>query len=135
MEISGAAAVAGPTPDPGGAGAGRGGTQLSRPVRHHRTLPPPPPGSAAGATGGAAAAASPAASLASVQALLAEAEAGAHAGVAEVLRGYTYVGMADGTLCLLQHGTRLYLADLAALSRDMFYQQAGSSPGSIAIEG
>lgn len=31
---------------------------------------------------------------------------------------------ADAGLALLQHGTRLYLADAAALSADMFYQQA-----------
>lgn len=44
-------------------------------------------------------------------------------GLSEVLRKHTYVGMADETLALLQHGTRLYLLNVAALSRDMFYQQ------------
>ena len=44
-------------------------------------------------------------------------------GLSEVLRMHTYVGMADETLALLQHGTRLYLLDVAALSSDMFYQQ------------
>ncbi len=44
-------------------------------------------------------------------------------GLSEVLRKHTYVGMADDTLALLQHGTRLYLLNVAALSRDMFYQQ------------
>ena len=31
--------------------------------------------------------------------------------------------MAHETLALLQHGTRMYLLDVANLSRDMFYQQ------------
>ncbi len=44
-------------------------------------------------------------------------------GLSEVLRKHTYVGMADETLALLQHGTRLYLLNVAALSKDMFYQQ------------
>ena len=47
----------------------------------------------------------------------------AFAGLSEVLRKHTYVGMADETLALLQHGTRLYLFNLASLSKDMFYQQ------------
>ena len=45
------------------------------------------------------------------------------AGLSDVLRKHTYVGMADETLALLQHGTRLYLLDIANLSKDMFYQQ------------
>ena len=45
------------------------------------------------------------------------------AGLADVLRKHTFVGMADETLALLQHGTRLYLLNVAALSKDMFYQQ------------
>ncbi len=45
------------------------------------------------------------------------------AGLSEVLRKHTYVGMADETLALLQHGTRLYLLNVANLSKDMFYQQ------------
>ena len=45
------------------------------------------------------------------------------AGLSEVLRKHTYVGMADETLALLQHGTRLYLLNVATLSKDMFYQQ------------
>ena len=45
------------------------------------------------------------------------------AGLLEIIRKHTYVGMADETHALLQHGTRLYLLDVAELSRDMFYQQ------------
>ena len=45
------------------------------------------------------------------------------AGLSEVLRKHTFVGMADETLALLQHTTRLYLLNVANLSKDMFYQQ------------
>ena len=41
----------------------------------------------------------------------------------DIIRKHTYVGMADETHALLQHGTRLYLLNVASLSRDMFYQQ------------
>ena len=45
------------------------------------------------------------------------------AGLSEVLRKHTFVGMADETLALLQHGTRLYLLNVATLSKEMFYEQ------------
>ncbi len=45
------------------------------------------------------------------------------AGLCDILRNHTYVGMADDTLALIQHQTRLYLADANQLSRDLFYQQ------------
>ena len=45
------------------------------------------------------------------------------AGLSEVLRKHTFVGMADETLALLQHSTHLYLLNIANLSKDMFYQQ------------
>lgn len=41
----------------------------------------------------------------------------------DIVRKHTYVGMADETHALLQHGTRLYLLNVSNLSRDMFYQQ------------
>jgi DNA mismatch repair protein MLH1 len=62
--------------------------------------------------------------LTSVCELRAELEAGAHAGLAEVFRRYTLVGMATGELALLQHGTKLYLAAVPRLSRELFRQQA-----------
>ena len=40
-----------------------------------------------------------------------------------MLRQHTFVGMADETLALLQHSTRLYILNVANLSKDMFYQQ------------
>lgn len=45
------------------------------------------------------------------------------AGLLEVLRQHTFVGMVDETLALLQHSTRLYILNVANLSKDMFYQQ------------
>ncbi len=45
---------------------------------------------------------------------------------------------ADGSLALLQHGTRLYLVDVGALSGDMFYQLAlrrWSSGGVLTVPG
>ncbi|KAG2444840.1 hypothetical protein HXX76_001581 [Chlamydomonas incerta] len=59
-----------------------------------------------------------------VLSLLAEAEADCHGGLSDLLREHTFVGMADGSLALLQHGTRLYLVDVGALSCDLYYQLA-----------
>lgn len=59
-----------------------------------------------------------------MQRLLAEAEKRPHPGLSEILQNLTFVGMADQRYALIQHGTRLYLADLQTLSQDMFYQQA-----------
>lgn len=53
------------------------------------------------------------------------------AGLTEMMRGHTFVGMADATLALVQGGTRLFLLDATALSRDLFYQQA-LRPGTLA---
>ena len=39
------------------------------------------------------------------------------------MKHHIYVGLADHTLAVLQHGTGLYLADLQRLSQDMFHQQ------------
>lgn len=61
--------------------------------------------------------------LSSVQELLCEVEKNSHKGLLEVLRNHTYVGMADGSLALVQHQTKLYLLDTETLSRDMMYQQ------------
>ena len=45
------------------------------------------------------------------------------AGLSEIMKHHIYVGMADHTLALLQHGTKLYLANAQLLTHDMFYQQ------------
>lgn len=94
-----------PAARPPSGGAGVPTQTLQRPVRHRLN-----PSHAAG--------------VASVERLLASAERAPHAGLAEVLRSPTFVGMADSTRALLQCGTRLYLADMAPVTRDMFYQQA-----------
>ncbi|KAL6772457.1 MLH1 [Auxenochlorella protothecoides x Auxenochlorella symbiontica] len=62
-------------------------------------------------------------SLVSVQEMVQEVQASAHPGLVEVLKNYTYVGMADPTCVLLQHGTRLYAANVPVLLQDLAYQQ------------
>ncbi|KAL3158286.1 DNA mismatch repair protein [Trebouxia sp. C0009 RCD-2024] len=76
--------------------------------------------------------------LTSVRELLQEVTQDTHEGLSEVLRQHTFVGMADETLALLQHSTRLYILNVANLSKDMFYQQAlrrFESMSSIQISG
>ncbi|KAK9820973.1 hypothetical protein WJX81_004838 [Elliptochloris bilobata] len=65
----------------------------------------------------------PACKLDSILELVAEVDQGVHRGLTEMIRGHTFVGMADDTLALVQGGTRLFLLDVTALSRDLFYQQ------------
>ena len=65
----------------------------------------------------------PACELTSVSELLAEAAAGSHAGLAEVLRRHTWVGLARGSWVLLQHGTKLYMAAVPRLSSELFRQR------------
>ena len=48
---------------------------------------------------------------------------GYRAGLCDILRNHTYVGMADDTLALVQHQTKLYLVNAHQLSCDMFCQQ------------
>lgn len=55
--------------------------------------------------------------------LLSKAEQSSHAGLAEIIKSSTWVGIADEHKVLLQHGTRLYLMDVHNLTKDMFYQQ------------
>ena len=50
------------------------------------------------------------------------------AGLTELIRNHTYVGLADSVLSLLQHGTRLYLAQTDCITREMFYQQVRHWP-------
>ncbi len=42
-----------------------------------------------------------------------------------MISNHTFVGMADATLALIQHGTRLYLLDTTAATKEMMYQQVG----------
>lgn len=41
-----------------------------------------------------------------------------------MIQNHTFVGMADSIFGLLQHGTRLYLLNTTAVTKEMFYQQA-----------
>jgi len=43
-----------------------------------------------------------------------------------MIHNHTYVGMADATLALIQHGTRLYLVDTTAITKEMLYQQVNA---------
>ena len=49
------------------------------------------------------------------------------AGLTEIIKSHTFVGMADDTLALIQHGTRLLLANISLISKAMFYQQVWSA--------
>lgn len=65
----------------------------------------------------------PAARLASVAALLAAVDADAHPGLADVLRGATFVGAVDGERVLVQSSASLFLLRLPPLARDLAHQQ------------
>ncbi|KAI8475935.1 MAG: hypothetical protein J3K34DRAFT_517092 [Monoraphidium minutum] len=58
--------------------------------------------------------------------LLAAREGACHEGLAALVKQHVFVGLADeaGSWALLQQGTRLYLAAVAPLSRDLFELQA-----------
>lgn len=50
-----------------------------------------------------------------------------YAGLSEVIKSHTFVGMADEIKALIQHGTRLYLANTTRITQEMFYQQVRSA--------
>ncbi|XP_020531791.1 DNA mismatch repair protein MLH1 isoform X1 [Amborella trichopoda] len=62
--------------------------------------------------------------LTSIQELLEEIDANTHAGLLEIVKQCTYIGMADNVLALLQHNTRLYLVNVVKLSKELMYQHA-----------
>ncbi|KAK2980909.1 hypothetical protein RJ640_013411 [Escallonia rubra] len=45
------------------------------------------------------------------------------AGLLDIVRNCTYIGMADDVYALLQHNTHLYLANIVNLSKELMYQQ------------
>ncbi|XP_057531841.1 DNA mismatch repair protein MLH1 isoform X2 [Amaranthus tricolor] len=63
------------------------------------------------------------ADLTSIQELMDEIDNNSHPGLLEIVRGCTYVGMADNVLALLQYKTHLYLANVVSLSKELMYQQ------------
>ncbi|KAK1299561.1 DNA mismatch repair protein MLH1 [Acorus calamus] len=63
------------------------------------------------------------ADLTSIHQLLDDIECNTHSGLLETVKHCTYVGMADDTFALLQHNTRLYLANVVKLSKELMYQQ------------
>ncbi|XP_031389747.1 DNA mismatch repair protein MLH1 isoform X4 [Punica granatum] len=64
-----------------------------------------------------------AADLTSIQLLIREIDSNSHCGLLDIVRDCTYVGMADDVYALLQHNTRLYLANVVNLSKELMYQQ------------
>ena len=63
------------------------------------------------------------AELSSVRDLISAVEKQTHSGLQTLLQSCSFVGMADDTRALVQHQTRLYLADVSALSTEVVYQQ------------
>ncbi|GBG72174.1 hypothetical protein CBR_g11107 [Chara braunii] len=61
--------------------------------------------------------------LTSVQEVLADMNQQVHQGLSEIVKHNSYVGIADDIFVLLQHKTKLYLANIVALSKELVYQQ------------
>lgn len=55
----------------------------------------------------------------------------AHTALTRIVREHTFVGHLDGGLALLQQSTKLFVVDIAALSRDLMYQQALARCGAM----
>ncbi|KAJ8442861.1 hypothetical protein Cgig2_022227 [Carnegiea gigantea] len=63
------------------------------------------------------------ADLTSIQELIEDIDSSCHSGLLDIVRGCTYVGMADDVFALLQYKTHLYLANVVNLSKELMYQQ------------
>lgn len=63
------------------------------------------------------------ADLTSVQELLAAIDRETHAGLLDVMKNCSYIGMADHLLALSQYKTGLYLFDVVKLSKELIFQQ------------
>ncbi len=60
--------------------------------------------------------------LTSVRSLMARVETKGHEGLLELMREHVFVGCTSETLALVQHGTKLFLIDLPATTKEAFYQ-------------
>ena len=60
--------------------------------------------------------------LTSVLELRAEIDEAEHKDLKEMFQNHKFVGCVEKSLALMQHGTRLYLANVTALSTELFYQ-------------
>ncbi|KAL0314100.1 UNVERIFIED_CONTAM: DNA mismatch repair protein MLH1 [Sesamum angustifolium] len=63
------------------------------------------------------------ADLTSIQELIREIDSSCHSELLDIVRNCSYIGMADDVFALLQHNTRLYLANVINLSKELMYQQ------------
>uniref|UniRef100_A0A7N0TB33 DNA mismatch repair protein S5 domain-containing protein n=1 Tax=Kalanchoe fedtschenkoi TaxID=63787 RepID=A0A7N0TB33_KALFE len=63
------------------------------------------------------------ADLTSVQELVTEVDGSCHSELFDLVRQCTYIGMADDVFALVQHETRLFLANVVNLSKELMYQQ------------
>ncbi|CAN6458459.1 unnamed protein product [Victoria cruziana] len=63
------------------------------------------------------------ADLTSIQQLLNDIDSNTHAGLLDIVKHCTYIGMADDRLALLQYNTRLYLMNVVNISKELMYQQ------------
>lgn len=64
----------------------------------------------------------PRTTLTSVLQLLEEVEVRQHAGLSELFRMHVFVGFVDANRVLVQHRTALYMVDVVAVSKALFYQ-------------
>ena len=60
--------------------------------------------------------------LTSVLELRAEIDNAEHKDLKEIFQNHKFVGCVEKSLALMQHGTRLYLANVTSLSTELFYQ-------------
>ena len=60
--------------------------------------------------------------LTSVLELRAEIDKAEHKGLKDMLQNHKFVGCVEKSLALMQHGTKLYLTNVTALSTELFYQ-------------
>eukprot|EP00899_Mesostigma_viride_P028828 jgi/Mesvir1/912/Mv17473-RA.2 len=61
--------------------------------------------------------------LTSIQELLAAVDAATHRGLTEVVQKHVFVGVVDDTFVAFQHGTKLFVGNVLALSQELVYQQ------------
>ena len=59
-----------------------------------------------------------------MQAAIDKVDSRAHTALVRIMREYIFVGHLDGCMVLIQQASKLFTVDMAALSRDLCFQQA-----------